>query len=75
VSLLNGYSSKAFACTDKSHKGTWAVMVRNANYSAFNGYHYTPSDYSLVHCGTCDASWRTKAGYVSTLPDAPRAER
>lgn len=74
MSLLNGYSPKAYACTDKDHRATWAVMVRNANYSAFNGYHYTPSDYSLVRCGTCGAHWRTKAGYVATLPDVPRTE-
>jgi hypothetical protein len=45
------------------------------NYSAFNGYHFTPSDYSAVQCLTCGASWRTKAKYVSDLPDIPRGLR
>jgi hypothetical protein len=49
------------------------VIVRRANYSAFNGYRYTPSDYSAVRCFVegCGARWRTKAGYVDLLPDAP----
>lgn len=41
-----------------------------------NGYHWTPSDYSLVRCnapGCPRPPWRTKAAYVSTLPDARRA--
>lgn len=66
-----GYSPKAFACKDKGHRGAWAVLVREANYSAFNGYHRTRSDYSLVRCGACGRVWRTKAAYVSALPDAP----
>jgi hypothetical protein len=63
---------RQYACTDKKHKATWAVVVRYGNYSAFSGYHFTPSDYSLVRCGTCGAHWRTKAAYVSTLPGVPR---
>jgi hypothetical protein len=69
-----GYSPKALACTDKDHQGTWAVIVRNGNYSAFNGYRFTPSDYSLVKCRSCGAHWRTRAGYVATLPDARDGE-
>lgn len=38
------------------------------NRSAFNGYHRTPSEYSLIRCGSCDGYWRTKAAYVETLP-------
>ena len=49
----------------------WAVCKRHGNHSAFNGYHWTPSDYSSVHCLRCKAIWRTKAGYVALLPDAP----
>lgn len=66
-----------FSCKDKSHKPHWAVVVRNGNFSAFNGYHFTPSDYSTVRClvPACRRAWRTKAAYVKELPDAPRGER
>jgi hypothetical protein len=47
------------------------VTQRLCNYSAFNGYHYTRSDYSTVRCAVCGSHWRTKADYVSSLPDAP----
>jgi hypothetical protein len=47
----------------------WLVIDRLCNYSAFNGRHYTPSDYSHVVCVECDASWRTKATYVVSLTD------
>jgi hypothetical protein len=69
-----GYSPKDFACKDKDHKPRWVVIVRQANYSAFNGYRRTPSDYSLVKCRTCDRHWRTRAAYVAGLPDAERHE-
>lgn len=45
-----------------------AVVQRNCNFSAFNGYRWTPSDYSLVRC-ECGWSWRTKARYVGGLKD------
>lgn len=48
----------------------WRVTARRCNYSAFNGYHWTPSDYSEVRCSACRVSWRTKAAYVDKLPDA-----
>lgn len=48
----------------------WYVTARHCNYSAFNGYHYTPSDYSEVRCSCCRCSWRTKAQYVNRLRDA-----
>lgn len=58
-------------CEDrKNHRPGWEVLVRKANYSAFNGYHRTRSDYSCVRCMFCGAVWRTKAGYVDSLPDA-----
>ncbi|MFD4397241.1 hypothetical protein [Kitasatospora sp. NPDC058478] len=57
-------------CRDKTHRPRWRVQLRNANRSAFNGYRLTPSDYSEVRCGECGHVWRTKAAYVTTLPDA-----
>lgn len=48
------------------------VVLYKANRSAFNGYHWTPSDYSAVLCdpdrGGCGVYWRTKAAYVDSLP-------
>lgn len=57
-------------CTDRTHRSQWVVLVRRANYSAFNGYRWTPSDYSCVRCPMCRTAWRTKAAYVDGLPDA-----
>lgn len=39
-------------------------------FSAFNGYHFTPSDYSEIVCTRpgCHGRWRTKAEYVDGLP-------
>lgn len=48
----------------------WQVLQRYCNHSAFNGYHWTASDYSTVRCCTCGAVGRTKANYVALLPDA-----
>jgi hypothetical protein len=48
----------------------WYVVVYRANRSAFNGYRFTPSDYSQVRCAKCGATWRTKAAYVERLPGA-----
>lgn len=47
----------------------WGVSARCGNASAFNGYHWTSSDYSCVHCLECNASWRTNARFVDNLPD------
>jgi len=47
----------------------WVVWMRRCNYSAFNGYHYTPSDYSAVKCRACGANWRTNAQFVDDLKD------
>ncbi len=46
------------------------VAVRYGNYSAFNGYHFTPSDYSELVCLNCLMRWRTKADYVAMLPSS-----
>ena len=47
----------------------WRVHQRYCNHSAFNGYHYTPSEWSSVTCLKCPSLWRTKANYVALLPD------
>lgn len=62
--------SQGEACTDRTHKQSWVVAQYRCNYSAFNGYHRTPSDYSLVRCTVagCNKAWRTKAAYVDRLP-------
>ena len=58
---------KACKCGTPQHH----VVNRRCNYSAFNGYHRTPSRYSGLVCLNCGAMWRTKAKYVDRLPDAP----
>jgi hypothetical protein len=55
----------------REHRAYWLVLQRLCNHSAFNGYHWTPSDYSAIRCGACGRVWRTRAAYVATLPDAP----
>jgi hypothetical protein len=55
----------------RKHRASWWVYQRKCNFSAFSGYHYTPSEYSGCKCGICGRRWRTKAAYVSTLPDSP----
>lgn len=52
----------------------WRVMQRYCNHSAFNGGHYTPSDYSSICCLGCGAHWRTKSSYVGLLPDVKPEE-
>lgn len=63
------------ACRVAGHREYWRVLVRNANYSAFNGGRRTASDYSSVHCHECHLVWRTKADYVQTLPNKRANER
>lgn len=55
-----------------SGRDQWRVLDRNCNYSAFNGYHYTPSAYSYVVCTKCGEGWRTRAGYVDSLANISR---
>lgn len=54
----------------REHRARWVVLQRKCNHSAFNGYHWTPSDYSCLRCTECGRVWRTKAAYVDGLPDA-----
>ena len=48
----------------------WTVVQHRCNHSAFNGYQYTPSDYSTVRCCACGRVGRTKAAYVYDLVTA-----
>lgn len=71
---FGGFMSAREKCTCGRKRGDHKDLVvtqRNCNYSAFNGYHYTPSDYSQVVClrPGCNGSWRSKADYVDGLPD------
>jgi len=55
------------ACLDKTHDRV--VLRRNVSFSAFNGYRSAWSASSLVHCKTCQKTWRSKGKYVDDLPD------
>ena len=64
--------SVSFSCHCEERKKpiqerNWVVINRMCNYSAFNGYHFTLSDYSAVYCKSCRVFGRTKAQYVSDL--------
>ena len=64
--------SSSIRCTcgrKKNDHSDLVVVQYKCNYSAFNGYHYTPSDYSEVRCTRpgCMGTWRTKAAYVDDL--------
>lgn len=61
-----GHNTQGCTCPDRD-RARWRVVTFMANYSAFNGYHRTPSDYSEVRCTGCHSRWRTKAAYVETL--------
>ena len=61
-------SSKGDTCRAKDHRHV--VVVRNGNYSAFNGYRRTYSDYSEIRCVQTLKVWRAKGKYVGSLPDA-----
>ena len=50
-------------------KRRWVVVRRRCNFSAFNGYKWRPSEYSLLHCRACKATGRTKARYVEDIRD------
>lgn len=55
-------------------RSRWRVIDRRCNYSAFNGYRWTPSDYSCLVCLECGHVWRTKAAYVYSLNDVTKDE-
>lgn len=48
-------------------KRNWSVIQYKYNQSAFNGYKYTPSDWSGLRCNRCKAHWRSRAEYVDKL--------
>lgn len=52
----------------------WRVTDYKCNYSAFNGYHYTPSNYSQVRCLRCGWFWRSNGKYVDGLATATEEE-
>jgi hypothetical protein len=59
-------------CAEREKKvadRVWVVVDRCGNSSAFNGYRWQRSAYSLLWCSSCRSMWRTKAKYVSALPD------
>lgn len=58
----------------RDHREDWRVVDRHCNYSAFNGYHRTPSDYSKLLCLFCWRVWRTKGQYADVLPELSEAE-
>ncbi len=60
---------KCHRCDNRSYR-TIVVTARHCNYSAFNGYQFTPSRWSEVMCEKCGHFWRTKARYVDSLKDA-----
>jgi hypothetical protein len=45
----------------------WVIEQDRCNHSAFDGYRWTPSDYSTVRCLSCGRVGRTKAKYVLDL--------
>lgn len=55
-------------------KRKWRVIQRNCRCSAFDGYRQKYSDYSSVVCLACGAEGRTKARFVSALPDYDEQE-
>jgi hypothetical protein len=54
-------------CEGPNKRENWRVRQYKCNHSAFNGYRYTPSDYSSIHCLECGRAWRTKAKYVDEI--------
>ena len=67
--MSQGVSCKCPEAKKRVKERRWFVLQRQCNYSAFSGYHYTPSDYSCVQCHACGMAWRTKASYVDNLKD------
>ena len=61
-------------CTCGRKRGDYTdlvVIARRSNHSAFNGYHFTPSNFSHIVCTRkgCCGNRRSDAPYVENLPD------
>ncbi len=63
---MDTHSYRGCECAPED-RTAWCVLMYRCNYSAFNGRHHTPSDYSQIGCVKCRKRWRTKAAYVETL--------
>ena len=63
---------KKHSCPKKYYR----VYTRYGNYSYFEHPkgQFHPSDYSLLYCLNCGYTWRTKADYVSQIPDITEEE-
>lgn len=64
-----------FACKCDERKKpakdrNWTIWQYRCNHSAFNGYHWTPSEYSTVGCNSCGRVGRTKGKFVAELAAA-----
>lgn len=68
--MSGGYFCNCGERTLPVRERKWVVYQRRCNHSAFNGYRYTPSDWSSIGCLTCGNTWRTKAAYVDDLRNA-----
>lgn len=64
--MSGGTCCKCLSVTDEYRRRHWRVWQRRCNYSAFNGYRYTPSAWSLVCCLICRALWRTTTNMSDT---------
>lgn len=63
------------ACTTCPDHRRHRVVTRRGNRSRFNGGRWQDSAYSEIVCTVTGKMWRTKAAYVSALPDVrPDAE-
>lgn len=66
---MNGFSCHCEERRKPVTERRWVVLQRLGNASAFNGYRWQSSRWSLVACLNCGASGRTKAEFVHSLPD------
>ena len=69
--MAKSFSCKCAERTKPIAERDWVVIQYFCNYSAFNGYRKTPSNYSLVECLSCKATGRTKADYVIHIKRKP----
>lgn len=71
--MAKSFSCKCAERTKPVVERNWVVIDFMGNYSAFNGYRWQYSAYSLVECLTCKSIGRTKANYVILLKRQPRS--